>query len=150
MLLLLPKEIDGLNQLEDSLSIDNLLEWRNCLHGWNVHIFLPKFKMNCQFRLDETLESMGMVDAFIPLKANFAGMTGNRDLFITFVIHKAFVDVNEEGTEAAAATAGAFGGPPPPPPVFRADHPFLFLIQDNYTGSIFFMGRVTDPTQSGQ
>jgi serpin B len=81
-------------------------------------------------------------------------MTGGRDLFISAVIHKAFVDVNEEGTEAAAATAVMMPEmakqsrtPPPPPIVFRADHPFLFMIRDNHSGGILFMGRMTDPTK---
>ena len=88
-----------------------------------------------------------MHDAFVFRKANFAGMDGRPDwLFIGGVIHKAYVDVNEEGTEAAAATAVMmFGGMPAPPPVVRADHPFLFLIQDNRTGSLLFLGRILDP-----
>jgi len=96
---------------------------------------------------------MGMVDAFKFPGANFAGFDGDpRWFFMSAVVHKAYVDVNEEGTEAAAATAVVMGlgGMPPQPPVFRADHPFLFLIQENSTGSILFMGRVTDPTQTGQ
>jgi serpin B len=88
---------------------------------------------------------MGMVDAFGA--ADFSGMTGQRDLFISAVVHKAFVDVNEEGTEAAAATAVLMARSiPPPTPVFRADHPFLFLIRENSTGSILFLGRVVDPS----
>ena len=93
---------------------------------------------------------MGMPDAFDPSKANFSGMDGSRLLYIDSVIHKAFVDVNESGTEAAAATAVIMGvrsaAPAPDPiPVFKADHPFLFLIQDNRTGTILFMGRVVNP-----
>jgi serpin B len=81
-------------------------------------------------------------------------MTGNRKLFISAVIHKAYIDVDEKGTEAAAATAVVMAATamaprfqPPPPPVFRADHPFVFLIRDNRSGGILFMGRVTDPTK---
>ncbi|MCU0858628.1 MAG: hypothetical protein MUC65_09535, partial [Pontiellaceae bacterium] len=88
---------------------------------------------------------------FNETKADFSGMDGNiNGLYVSKVLHQAFVDVNEEGTEAAAATAVImdFMGRPPPPPVFRADHPFLFLIQENRSGSILFMGRVTDPTKS--
>jgi serine protease inhibitor len=90
---------------------------------------------------------MGMTDAFLE-KADFSGMNGKRDLFISEVIHKAFVDVNEEGTEAAAATAvvvrtTAIG--PKEIPVFRADHPFLFLIRDNDSGSLLFIGRMMNP-----
>jgi serpin B len=93
-----------------------------------------------------------MTDAFIYGQADFSGMNGRKDLFIGDVIHKAFVEVNEEGTEAAAATAvvmmpGAALLNPRPIPVFRADHPFLFLIRDNRNGSILFLGRVTNPTQ---
>jgi serpin B len=108
--------------------------------------------MTRQFELQETLGAMGMAQAF-GAQADFSGMTGSRDFAISAVIHKAFVDVNEEGTEAAAATAVvmmemAERRPPQPPPiVFRADHPFVFLIRDNRSGGILFMGRVTDPTK---
>jgi serpin B len=88
---------------------------------------------------------MGMNDAFSG-EADFSGMNGNRELSIGEVIHKAFVDVNEEGTEAAAATAVVmFKAIVKPPPIFRADHPFIFLIRDNHTGSVLFIGRVVDP-----
>jgi len=151
MLVVLPREIDGLAQLEGSLSVENLVSWRESLNKKKVHIILPKFKITCQFILNDTLKTMGMVDAFILGKANFAGITGRPDLYISAVIHKAYVDVNEEGTEAAAAT-GVLMAPRrvPEPPTFRADHPFLFLIQDNHTGSILFIGRVIDPTKTGQ
>jgi serpin B len=93
------------------------------------------------------LGEMGMTDAFSPDKADFSGINGKTDLFISAVIHKAYVDVNEEGTEAAAATAVVVGitSVQPQPPVFRADHPFLFLIRDNHSGSILFIGRVMNP-----
>ena len=150
MLVLLPKKIDGLADLEKSLTADNLERWRNRLYNKEVYVFLPRFKMTSQFYLGEMLKSMGMADAFNNNKANFLGMDGNPNwLYIATVIHKAFVDVNEEGTEAAAATAVATkcaGGSPPL--VFRADHPFLFLMQDNTTGSILFIGRVVSPAKS--
>ena len=152
MIILLPEEIDGLKQLETDLSVENLIRWQNRLSKRDVLVFLPKFRMTSRFRLDKTLVSMGMIDAFSKSKANFAGMDGKPDwLYIGAVIHKAFVDVNEEGTEAAAATAvvmtlkGMAAHL-----VFRADHPFAFLIQDKRTGSILFMGRVTNPTTTGQ
>lgn len=94
-----------------------------------------------------------MVDPFSSLKANFAGMDGRPDwLYIGAVIHKAFVDVNEEGTEAAAATAVVVTAQSmlAPIPVFHANHPFIFLIQDNETGSILFMGRMNNPTKTGE
>ena len=93
------------------------------------------------------LKDLGMPDAFTPA-ADFSGMDGFIWLYIGYVLHKAFIDVNEEGTEAAAATAVIMKGRslPASPVVVRADHPFIFLIRDNDTGSILFMGRVTDPT----
>ena len=148
MLVLLPKRIDGLKQLEDSLSIENLELWRRSLTKTIVIISIPRFRIDYKNLLRETLKAMGMIDAFVYPKANFAGMDGKPDwLFLDNVIHQAYVEVNEQGTEAAAATAvGGIGGAPPPPLTFRADHPFLFLIQDNGTESILFIGRVTDPT----
>jgi serpin B len=147
MLILLPKEIDGYKELEQDLTPESLDAWRDRLAGQRLEVHVPKFRMELTFQLGGTLHAMGMHDAFVLGKANFAGMDGRTDrLFIGGVIHKAYVDVNEEGTEAAAATAvGMFGGMPVPPSVFRVDHPFLFLIQENRTGSILFMGRVVDP-----
>jgi serpin B len=167
MIVLLPKAIDGLTQLEANLSTENLERWKSQLSERKVVVFLPKFKMTSMFRLDKTLVSMGMVDAFSDSKANFAGMDGRPDCFyIGAVIHKAFVDVNEEGTEAAAATGvvsmqTSFKRPLPTV-VFRADHPFVFLIEENRTesmllmggenptGTILFMGRVNAPTETGE
>lgn len=154
MLLLLPRRIEGIEKLEESLSIENLNFWRNSLEERKVIVFLPKFTINSKFNLGETLKAMDMVDAFVPGKANFAGMDGRPDwLYFSEVIHQAFVEVNEQGTEAAAATAVVVGGTglgPPPPPTFRADHPFLFLIQEKRTGSILFIGRVTEPTMTAK
>lgn len=147
MLVMLPKRIDGLKQLEDNLSIENLERWIGSLAKTKVIISLPRFKIDCKFPLRKTLKAMGMIDAFVYQQANFAGMDGKPDwLFIDNVIHQAYIEVNEQGTEAAAATAvGGMGGAPLPPLTFRADHPFLFLIQDNRTGSILFIGRVNNP-----
>jgi serpin B len=153
MLVLLPRRIEGLKQLEHSLTIEALQDWRSHLKQQEVIVFLPKFKTTFRVELKETLRGMGMVDAFQWPGANFAGFDGDSRWFcIGGVIHKAYIDVNEEGTEAAAATAVdvLMRGMPPQPPVFRADHPFLFLIQENSTGSILFLGRVADPTQAGQ
>lgn len=151
MMVLLPKQGDGLKALESGLSAENLKLWRSSLKSKEVIVFLPKFKMTSKFELSKTLGSMGMIDAFTE-DADFSGMDGTKWLMISNVIHKAFVDVNEKGTEAAAATAvivklKAFEVSKPT--TFRADHPFIFLIQDNKTGSILFIGRVTDPTSGG-
>jgi len=148
MLVILPKARDGLARIDQMLSPADLDQWRHCLSGRKVIVFLPRFKATFEAELKETLKAMGMVDAFTWPGANFAGFDGDPNWFyIGGVVHKAYVDVNEEGTEAAAATAlvGALGGAPPRPPEFRADHPFLFLIQENRTGSILFLGRVVDP-----
>jgi serine protease inhibitor len=155
MLLLLPEKVDGLGRLEDALTPENLDRWTRPLEEKEVQVFLPKFKESSQFRLEKTLASMGMVDAFEMDKADFSGMDGRKWLYIAAVIHQAFVEVNEEGTEAAAATAVVIKarsapGVSRPPLIFRADHPFVFLMRDNRTGSILFLGRMVNPsTASG-
>ncbi len=150
MLVILPKKRDGLAELEDNLTLDDLKKWKRRMTEQEALVFLPKFKMTSPFMLSETLKAMGMLDAFSLEDANFAGMDGVAWLCIQEVIHKAFVEVNEEGTEAAAATAVVMTlrSVPPPPPVFCADHPFLFLICENQTGSILFMGKVSDPSKT--
>jgi len=149
MVILLPSPHVGmLRKLEESLTTANLAKWLGAARKREVHVHLPRFKMTSEFSLAGTLSAMGMKDAFAPGKANFSGMDGTYDLFISAVVHKAFVDVNEEGTEAAAATGvvvGVTSAPMHPSPVFRADRPFVFLIRENKTGSILFMGRVTNP-----
>ena len=154
MVVLLPRRSDGLATLEKDLSPAKLTDWLRETTPRKVRVFLPRFKMTYRFSVKESLLKLGMTDAFDPGKADFSGMGGKpHDLFISAVLHKAFVDVNEEGTEAAAATAViisramAFATPPPE---FRADHPFLFLIREKATGSILFLGRVADPTAAGE
>jgi len=115
-----------------------------------VKVSLPKFKFRWQQELGKPLQAMGMKDAFGP-KADFSGMTGTTDLYISQVAHKTFVEVTENGTEAAAATAVVAveekeEPAPEEPKVFKADHPFLFFIRDRSSGAILFMGRVTSPT----
>ena len=154
MIILLPKKTDGIKQLEADFSMENLRQWESQMNKQKICVFLPKFKLTSTFQLDKTLSGMGMADAFSETKANFAGMDGRTDwLYIGAVLHKAFVEVNEEGTEAAAATAVVMVETrcmPLPPPTFRADHPFVFLIRERKTGSILFAGRMTDPTKTGQ
>jgi serpin B len=122
MLILLPEAVDGLAALEKELTPENLETWTKALRKQKVEVFLPRFRMTSEFNLTDVLQSMGMASAFDPDQADFSGMIGRRELFISAVVHKAFVDVNEEGTEAAAATGvgGAGGGararPPPAPP----------------------------------
>lgn len=147
MVIMLPKKIDGVDEFEKTLTVENLSKWLSKLRKREVDISVPKFKMTSQFGLASVLKSMGMTDAFSS-NANFSGINGKRNLFISAVIHKAYVDVNEEGTEAAAATAVTMKLTSIMPnriPIFRADHPFLFLIRDNHSDSILFIGRVMNP-----
>jgi serpin B len=147
MVILLPEKKDGLPALEASLTSKMIDETVASLEDTEMmDVAVPRFTTTYGLDLADTLKAMGMPSAFAD--ADFSGMTGTRELVISAVIHKAFVDVNEQGTEAAAATAVimAKGGMKPSKPVFRADHPFLFLIRDTKTGAILFMGRITDPT----
>jgi len=146
MIIFLPKTHDGLPAFEESLTGGNLSEWLGKMRSRKIDtLALPKFTMTCEFQLGEMLASMGMTDAFSGT-ADFSGMTASRDLFISEVVHKAFVEVNEEGTEAAAATGVVMKlNGMRKPTIFRADHPFLFLIRDTATGSVLFMGRVMQP-----
>lgn len=147
MVVLLPKDAEALKTLEDALTASRLDYWLSLLRVGKVNVFLPKFKLAGQFSLGPTLAGLGMKDAFSP-RADFSGMDGARDLYLSAVVHKAFVDVNEEGTEAAAATGGVVSLTSvrvKPIPVFRADHPFIFLIRDVRSGSVLFLGRVTSP-----
>ena len=115
----------------------------------NVQVFLPRFTLQSSFLLADALAEMGMPDAFGP-GADFSGMDGTTNLFISQVFHKAWGEVDEEGTEAAAATVvtvtTSVVGPPPSTEVFRADHPFLFFIRDTQSGSVLFLGRLADPS----
>jgi serpin B len=151
LIVLLPREKTGISVLEQKLTVENILRWQDQLRKQKIKLFFPKFKIEAQFNLGQTLSAMGMPDAFDPNRADFSAMIGKKELFISAVIHKAFVEVNEEGTEAAAATGVVVGvtSIAPPPPTFKADHPFVFFIRDNATRSILFLGRVLNPSQSG-
>ena len=146
MIILLPAKKDGLPALEKKLTAANLNGWLKKLGTFEIDLKLPKFKITAEFKLNDTLKAMGMKDAFMPGKADFSGMATGEKLHITAVLHKAFVDVNEKGTEAAAATAIGVGATSlPQPGVFHADRPFVFLIRDHRNGTILFMGRVANP-----
>lgn len=151
MIVFLPKEINGLAGIEKDLTYDNVNNWIDELSSSDeseIFVSLPKFKTTCEFELSTNLKKMGIPSAFSLPPADFSGMTGAKELFISEVIHKAFVDVNEEGTEAAAATAVVMKRLSISKPLtFRADHPFIFLIRENKTKSILFLGRIVDPTK---
>ncbi|XDB64036.1 hypothetical protein AB1E18_017353 [Capra hircus] len=149
MMVLLPNKVDGLQKLEDQLTAEKLIAWTSPqnMGKRQVHLYLPRFKVEESYDLVPTLQALGMVDAFRGKVADFSGMTGEYDLVVSKVFHKCFVEVTEEGTEAAAATGVGVS-------VvtslrfhesFRCDHPFLFLIKHIKTNSILFCGRVSSP-----
>ncbi len=146
MLVLLPKN-DDIKLLEESLTLEKLSDWKNQLRKQRVNVFMPKFTFDTKYFLNENLKEMGMPLAFLE-SADFSGIDGTKSLFIQIVVHQAFVDVNEEGTEAAAATGVGIGITSVPQiKIFRADHPFIFIIQERGTGNILFLGRVVNPTK---
>ncbi len=146
MLVFMPKKAGAMAKFEKSLTADNLRKWIAKMSSKNLRLALPKFTTISKFVLNDQLWSLGMRKAFLS-DADFSGMTDASKLFISKVIHKAFVDVDEKGTEAAAATAVIMEyGMPPKPVNVKINMPFVFLIRDNATGSILFMGRITDPT----
>jgi serpin B len=149
MLIILPKEKDGLARIEEGLSAAALADWAGALRKEEIEVHLPKFKIESQsVSLTGVLAALGMMDAFNPSLADFSGISAE-PLFISDVVHKAFVQVDEEGTEAAAATGIIMRttAMPLPPKVFRADHPFLFVIRAKMSGDILFMGKVCDPAK---
>jgi serpin B len=148
MVIFLPKALDGLARFESSLTSAKLERWLFTLVSRKVEVSIPKFKLKEEFELKRTLSELGMPSAFQRGVADFSGMTGTRDWAISAVVHKAFIEVEEKGTEAAAATGVVMARTAliaTPPPVFRADHPFFFLIRDLRTGSILFLGRLVRP-----
>ena len=149
MLVILPSKEYGIKNLEKELRNSTLQNWMSGLYRIKVKVYFPKFKMTSKFNMKKTFQAMGMGNAF-SRNANFSGMS-EKPLKISEIIHKAFVEVNEEGTEAAAATAVIMKRivsvrPKPRIPEFRADHPFIFMIMERSTGSILFMGRIADPS----
>jgi serpin B len=145
---LLPTTLSGLPDLEKSLTPGNLTGWLGHLTIRNVQVSLPKFRAESQFSLRQALSTMGMPTSFTG-KADFSGIEPKRSLAISEVVHKAFVDVAEQGTEAAAATGITMHTTAmrmtERAVVFRADHPFIFLIRDTRTGVVLFIGRLMDP-----
>jgi serpin B len=138
MLILLPREPFGLAALEKKLSIEKLRQWSGNEPS-EVDVYLPRFTVTGEFSLKETLAALGATDMFSE-SADFSGMDGKKDLSIRAVLHKAVVEVREEGTKAADAS-----GTSESVHTFRADHPFLFLIKDNRSGVILFIGRIIKP-----
>jgi len=147
MIIILPKE-NNISIAESAINAVNLTNWRNNLGETEVNVEIPKFKFEKKYSLIDLLQKMGIIDAFIPWVANFSGMDGTKDLFIDKALHQSFIEVNEEGTEAAAATSIIMAlTATPDQNEFIADHPFIFLIQHKETGALLFMGRVMNPAE---
>jgi serine protease inhibitor len=146
----LPDARDGIGKIEEAYAKGAFAKWVGALKSARVDVMLPRFRTSSEFELAPPLAALGMARAFKFPDADFSGIDGTHELFIGSVIHQAFVDVDEHGTEAAAATAVmAVAGAAPPsekPVLFRADHPFLFLIRDTTANVVLFAGRVVDPT----
>ena len=145
MTILLPDE-GTFGEFEDSLNAEQLDRILDKIEIDYITLTMPLFKFDSEFDLGKTLDGMGMTDAF-GAGADFSGMTGTRELHISIVVHKAFVSVDEEGTEAAAATAVGMllSGPSKEPILVTVDRPFIFLIRDRATGAVLFLGRVMNP-----
>ena len=148
MIVFLPKRADGLTELERTLTPTRLADWLAAMTVHDVYVTLPRFKITAQFQLKDALSDLGMPLAFTRGKADFSGVATGEPLWLSAVIHKAYVDVNEKGTEAAAGTGvmmHTVSRFQPKFVVFRADHPFFFVIRDNGTGSLLFAGRLVNP-----
>ena len=144
--LFLPDKDSSIDDLLKNLSLEQCEQWTGRFHRVPGDIMIPRFKMDYESSLNDPLKAMGMGIAFVSGKADFSGIREQNDLNISQVRHKAFVEVNEEGTEAAAATSvgiellAAFQ-----PFSFKADHPFLMMIRDKRTDAVLFMGVIVDP-----
>lgn len=154
MVVLLPRETGGLATLEGDLDLGAAMEFvRTGLSANQVDIRLPRFRSELTLPLTDTLQEMGMRTPF-GMQADFRGMTGDDELYLSSVIHKAFIEVDEMGTEAAAATAAVMATkslvlPGDGPVRFHATHPFVYIIHDRETGSVLFLGRVMNPRAGG-
>jgi serpin B len=148
MVVIVPSRHDGLPALEAALDADALAGWLGAARPQKVEVTLPRLKIEAKLDLVPALQALGVTDLFDQGAADLSGMGGApHDLYVGVAVQKAFVEVNEEGTEAAAATAVVVQArsAPAPSPRLRADRPFLFMIRDRETGLVWFMGRETDP-----
>ncbi|XP_014796491.1 PREDICTED: serpin B12-like [Calidris pugnax] len=153
MIILLPGDMadgstSGLEQIESTMTYENLMLWASSEHMFEtrVEVYLPRFKLESTFNLNEVLQEMGMTDIFNESKADLSAMSFAKSLVLSDVVHKTYVEVNEEGTIAAAATGAVIVNRSLPlTEVFMADHPFLFFIRHNPTNTILFFGKLCSP-----
>ena len=149
MVVLLPSEGSSISSLEKALTVEHIMNPVRLFTMYNreTEAYLPRFKLEDSFSLGRTLADMGMTNAFSPGSADFSGMTGRRELYISDVVHKVFMEVNEEGSEAAGATAVIMERYSINIPlIFRANRPFIFYIRERSTGSVLFLGKYTSPS----
>ena len=145
MTIVLPSDTIGVDDLVTGLTAEHWSDWTASLEPSASEVFLPKFKLTNDLKLNRTLGGLGMGIAFDPARADFTRMHTPSELFISAVKHKTYVDVNEEGTEAAAVTSVEMGITSAGPPVIRIDRPFLFALRENLSGTILFMGVIRHP-----
>jgi serpin B len=146
MAVVMPKDFEAYQNALNADVLSKLFADLSMSHAM-VHLKMPKFKTESTFDLGKTLKGLGMGDAFDKDKADFSGMTGEKDLYISDVIHKAFIDVNEEGTEAAAATIVGMSTTSMPGEEYTItfDRPFIYMIYNTQTNAVVFMGQVVNP-----
>lgn len=147
LVMLLPRPDVRLESLERELTHKAVATWLDALEPREVDVTMPRFRIQSRYELSRALGGLGLVDAFDRARADFSGVDGTQELFLSQVCHQAWVEVDEQGTEAAAATAveAVPACVMPPPMVFRADRPFVFLIRDRASGAILFLGRLVNP-----
>ncbi|KAJ4439715.1 hypothetical protein ANN_07843 [Periplaneta americana] len=147
MFILLPNELDGLASLESSLSARDMNSILQDMQAEELNVSLPRFKVESSLDLQSTLENLGMKDMFNIEAADFSGITGSKDIYVSHVLQKAFIEVTELGTEAGASSAVVAEARSwrPPPLEYVADHPFVFLIWEKRLNTTLFMGRFSGP-----
>ncbi|XP_022369426.1 serpin B13-like isoform X4 [Enhydra lutris kenyoni] len=148
MFVLLPNDIDGLDKIEKQLNAKTFYEWTSSANmvEREVEVHIPRFRLEIKYELNSLLNSLGMTDIFNEIKADLSGISPVDGLYLSKVIHKSYVDVNEEGTEAAAATGDSFLVKRLPIRAqFLANHPFLFFIRHSHTNTILFCGKLASP-----
>ncbi|NWQ67660.1 SPB10 protein, partial [Neopipo cinnamomea] len=153
MIILLPGDvadgsINGLEQIESTMTYENLMLWTSVenMFETTVEVYLPRYKLEDTFNLSEVLQEMGMTDIFTESKVDLSAMSFAKSLVLSNVVHKTYVEVNEEGTVAAAGTgASIVRRSMPLTEVFMANHPFLFFIRHNPTNTIIFFGKLCSP-----
>ena len=141
---------ESFKDFESKFNLEMMNDILDKLEPQRIHLYFPKFKIESEYMLSQTLMKLGIISAFAPMAANFSAIDGTRELYLQQMAHKTYIQVDEKGTEAAAATGAAVGLTalePQDAMVLMINHPFIFVIRDQKTGSLLFYGRVLKPTQ---